>query len=108
MALEIPEEAIEAACVAMNDGVWSSRHRDRWQPEVDTILAAAAPLIVAAAFDWAAREYEGLALEFEHRTQLASGKEAVTSLMVKAEVWAEAAEDLRLRASVLRGEGDPK
>lgn len=40
---EIPEEAVEAACVAMNGGVTHAHHRERWEPEVRTILAAALP-----------------------------------------------------------------
>ncbi len=52
----VPEEAIEAACLAMNDGVWSSRHRERWEPQVMTVLSAAAPLILAAELErWVER-----------------------------------------------------
>lgn len=40
---EIPEAAIEAGCVAMNSGVTTAHHRERWEPEVLTILTAALP-----------------------------------------------------------------
>ncbi len=53
----VPEEAIEAGCLAMNDGVATSRHRARWDGEVTTVLSAAAPHLVAAELERIATYY---------------------------------------------------
>lgn len=42
---EIPEEAVDAACLAMNNGVRSSYYRERWEAEVRLILEAALPAL---------------------------------------------------------------
>lgn len=100
----IPDAAIEAM-ERMWPSVWLSADVHVWRDKMRLLVEAAAPLIVAAAYDRAAREYEGLAIEFEHRAENASDGPKAAGLITKSEVWKDAAEDLRGRASVLRGEG---
>lgn len=96
--LTIPEEAREAARLAMNDGVWTSHHRERWGPQVDTILTAAAPLIVAA-------ERERLRPELEFLSEHADDYNVPLALhAILAGTWdlTEAQEHVR-RVAELRG-----
>lgn len=103
MADLVPEEAIDAAWIAaasVRDA--SSRlpnDADTGEVVVAAALTAAAPLIVAAELDARAEALDQQALALPRDGSAAPGMVVILQ---------DIADDLRGRASVLRGEGDPK
>ena len=104
--VEIPEEAIERAEKVIADAeLWRDLKIDPEQrgPIIEALLAAAAPLIVAAELDRIAADFDGVALEFDRQ---ASDPERDRKLHLtgKAIGFERGARDLRQRASALRGD----
>lgn len=109
----VPEEAIEAAAAGL---VNHYEHlpediKEHWRHRARQALPAAAPLILAAELDRMADELDATGVVFHSAAHaLRAGKDGVT--VQSADLSAEgrgldrAVAELRLRASVLRGEGD--
>jgi len=107
----VPEEAIERASYRLagrfrgDEGQWRG-----YTDAAEVALEAAAPLILAAELD---RLADDLAAQVEETLvvarRLKAGKDGVTvssaDLFAEAQGMERAAHELRVRASVLRGEG---
>lgn len=105
--LEVPEEAIEAAALALR----SPSHRpgppdpdlvEIWKRTARMTLAAAAPLIVAAAIEQEADRIHGTIQAWGYGPNDDPPPNSIAGALCCVSV------ELRERASVLRGEGDPK
>jgi hypothetical protein len=98
----VPEEAIEKAAVGMagrfrgDEGQW----RGYWDA-AEVAAKAAAPLILAKAFDDFAVDLDKEAGELS-----AESPKPGTAAYSVISVLVDVAQDVRARASVLRGEGD--